>query len=245
MTDYIKAIEDSDWAIRTKKNRINYLNTLKRNIDPNSNNYNFIKKFNLVSKYILETITNPSTRKTKILEIKAILKLVNDPAANKYDSLVHTLVNDSNEYKGNNIAKPENKTIHFNEVMAIPEKLAADIIYIYDKLFLSNDEIDKLKSINAKYKYLRLLTEYIITVLYCYQPPVRADWATVQFKPSKTANWYDMGKGVIHWQDFKNVKSFGPRSFKLNDNIKNILNDYISILNYIIDNPTKLLCIVC
>lgn len=244
MTDYIKAIEDSNWAIRTKKNRISYLNTLKRNIDPDSNNYNFIKKFNLVSKYILDTITNPATRKTKILEIKAILKLVNDKAADKYESLVHTLIDDSNEYRGNNVAKAENKTVTINELINVPNIIANDIIYVYDDLFLSNDKIDKLRSINAKYKYLRSLTEYIITVLYTYQPPVRADYATVQFKPSKTANWYDMNKGIIHWQDFKNVKSFGSRSFKLESNVKDILNDYISILNYIIDNPKKLLYLV-
>ena len=244
MSDFIKAIEDSEWAERTKKNRINFIKTLKKAIEPGSNNYNFLKKFNLVSKYILDSTTNPSTRKTKILEVKAVLKLLDAKSANKYESLVHTLVNDTEEYRGNNIAKPENKTISYDELINIPNSIANDIIFIYDNLFLSNDEIDKLKSMNAKHKYLRMLTDYIVMVLYCNQAPVRADWGVVQFKQSKTANWYDVTKGVIHWNQFKNVKTFGVQSFKLESNIKDILDDYISILNYLIDSPSRLLYLV-
>lgn len=242
--DFIKAIEESGWAERTKKNRISFIKTLKKNIEPESNNYNFLKKFNLVSKYILDSTTNPATRKTKILEVKAILKLLDEASANKYESLVHTLVNDTEEYRGNNIAKPDNKTISYDEMISVPALIANDIKFIYDKLFLSIEEIDKLKSTAAKHKYLRMLTDYIVAVLYCFQEPVRADWATVQFKPSKTANWYDMNKGVIHWQQFKNVKSFGVRAFKLKDQIKDLLNEYISILNYLVDSPVRLLYLV-
>jgi hypothetical protein len=244
MADFIKAIEDSSWADRTKRNRIAFINVLKNNIDPTSNNFNFLKKFNVVAKYILDTTTNPATRKTKILEVKSILKLLDDAAAAKYENLVHSLVNDTDEYRGNNLAKPDNKTISYMELISVPRMIATSIEYIYDKLFLSIDEIDKLKSINAKHKYLRMLTNYIIMVLYCFQPPVRADWALVQFKPSKTANWYDVNKGIIHWNNFKNVKSFGPRSFLLKNQIRELLTEYVSVLNYIIDSPIRLLYLV-
>ena len=137
--DFIKAIEESNWAERTKKNRISFIKTLKKNIEPEGNSYNFLKKFNLVSKFILDSTTNPATRKTKILEVKAILKLLDEASANKYESLVHTLVNDTEEYRGNNIAKPDNKTISYMELISAPSLIVDNIKFIYDKLFLSND----------------------------------------------------------------------------------------------------------
>ena len=244
MLDIIRAIEESQWADRTKKNRIAFLKTLKANLAPTTNNYDFLKNFNIVSKFILDSTKNPATRKTKIITIKSILTLINDRSATKYDKLIHTLVNDADEYKGNNIVKDDNKWITYEEMLEIPYIIESDIKFVYNKLFLNEEDIDELKSKAAKHKYLRTLTEYIISILYCHQAPLRTEWSSVQFKPSKTNNWYDSHKGIIHINDFKNVKKMGPQSWPLSSGIKDQLNEYISILNYIIENPKKLLYLV-
>lgn len=243
MNNLIDTIEKSDWAGRTKKNRISFLNTLKSNIDPDSNNYNFLKNFNIVSKFILNSSKNPATLKTKILTVKAILKLANDRSADKYDKLANSLIEKSDEVKGNNVID-ESKWISYDEMINIPNLIANDIKFVYDKVFLSYDEIDNLKTITAKYKYLRMLTDYIISVLYCLQPAVRTEWGITQFKPSKDMNWYDVNRYIISFNEFKNVKKMGKISWVVNDPIRKDLKEYISILNYIIDSPKNLLYMI-
>lgn len=244
MNTLIDAINASAWADRTKKNRISFIKTLKQELAPDTKDYNFLKNFNLTSKYILDSTTNPTTRKSKILTVKALLHLVNDPAAAKYDKLGSTLIDASEEFKGNNVVKDSNKWITYDEMLEIPYIIGSSIKYIYGDIFLDYDDIDKLNSLAAKHKYLRMLTEYIISILYCWQAPVRADYALVLLKPSKTSNWYDVNKGVIHWNDFKNIKSMGAQSWLISKEIKDELNNYISILKYIIDEPKRLLYLV-
>ena len=156
MNNLIETIEKSDWADRTKKNRIAFLKTLKSNIEPTTNNYNFLKNFNIVSKYILDSSKNPTTLKNKILTVKAILKLANDKSADKYDKLANSLIEKSDEVRGNNTIVNDEKWISYDEMLNIPKTIADDIKYIYDKVFLSFDEIDNLKTISAKYKYFRM-----------------------------------------------------------------------------------------
>lgn len=244
MDNLVKTIQDSDWAERTKKNRISLIKNLKDNIEPDSNNYNFLKNFNIVSKFILNSSKNPNSLKTKILTIKSILKLADDRSSEKYDKLANSLIEASDESRGNNSITDDSKWITYNEMLNIPNVIANDIIFIYNKLFLSSDEIDNLKTIFAKYKYLRMITNFIIAVLYCRQAPVRTDWCTVQFKPSKTDNWYDMNKNIINFNDFKNVKKMGKMSWSIINPVKQYLKEYISILNYIIDNPTNLIYMI-
>lgn len=244
MDDLENTITNSEWADRTKKNRIAFIKNLKKDLSPNTNDYNFLKNFKIVSKYILESTSNVSSLKTKILTIKSILKLANDKSADKYDKLSNSLIEKSDEMRGNNEIKDEDKWITYDAMIDIPFSIANDIKFIYDKLFLSYDEIDNLKTLSAKFKYLRMLTDYIIAVLYCHQYSVRADYATVLLKPSKTENWYDVNKSVIHFNDFKNVKKMGPQAWAVDEKIKIQLREYISILNYIIDSPKRLLYMV-
>ena len=236
-------INDSNWAARTKRNRISFIIKLKKQLEPNNNNLTFLKDFKLVSNYILNTTKNPSTIKSKILTIKAILNLFDTKSASKYDKLVYTVIHNDDLYKGDNIQNPK-KFISYKELIAIPDIIKNHIECVYNKLFLDHNDIDSLNNNKAIYIYLRFLTDYIISVLYCYQPPVRADWATVILNSSKKENWYDYHKGIIHWLDFKNIKSFGPKSFILDSNIKDILSHYLYILNYIIPQPKFLLYLV-
>ena len=240
MEKITKLMNDSGWSERTITARIAFVKSIKNHIDPDGNNLNFLKDFNAVSKFILDSTKNPSTIKTKILTIKAILKLFDDKAAMKYEKLAHTVIEKADTYKGNNVAKDENKVISYEQMLEIPYIIEDNIKYVYDKLFLSPKDIDALKSINAKNKYLRLLTDYIIAVLYCWQPPVRADYGVASLKQSKTENWYNANKGIIYFNDFKNVKSFGVQEFKLDKVIKDNLNEYISILDYIFNESNKI-----
>lgn len=240
MDEINNKIKASGWAERTIKSRLNFIKSLKANIDPDSNNMTFLKNFAIVSKYILSTTKNPATVKTKILTIKSILNLYDEKAANKYEKLAHTVINNAEEYKGNNIAKSPNKVISYEEMLEIPYLIEKEIKSIYDNLFLSTKEIDNLNNIKSKNKYFKLLTNYIISVLYCWEPPVRADWGVTILKPSKTENWYSPNKGIIHWQDFKNVRTFGSREFKLDPIIKDNVNEYISILDYIFNESGKI-----
>jgi hypothetical protein len=242
MDNLIDLIKSSKWAPRTIKSRVSFLNTLKKNLDKDSDSISFLKDFNLISKYILKTYDNPSTKKNKILDIKSYLKLLDDTKTLKrYDNLINTLINENETYKGDNTVKDKDKWISYEELLEIPYIIEDDIKYVYGDLFLSDDQIDKLNSKVAKYKYLRSLTNYIIAVWYSWQAPVRADLATVLLRPSKTENYYDYNKGIIHYNNFKNVKSFGTRSFVLDKELKKIMDNYISILNYIIDRPDNLI----
>ncbi len=242
MTSLVDAINKSNWADRTKKNRVSLIVNLKKELAPDDPGYKFLRDFDLVSKYVLASTKNPGTRKTKILTIKSILNLIEDKAASKYDKLVNTLVSADDDYKGNNIQVKD--TISYEDLVGIPYTIEGQINYVYKKTFLDYKEVDELHTTKAKMKYLRMLTDYVIAVLYCWQPPVRADWATVGLKHSKTQNWYDARKDIIHWNDFKNVKSFGARSFKLEPQVAEILSDFIGVADYIIPNMDKLLYIV-
>lgn len=244
MNNLIDTIENSGWAVRTIKNRIAFIKKLKADIDPDSNNYNFLKNFSIVSKYILDSSTNANTLKNKILTVKSILKLAGDKSADKYDKLSNSLIEKSDEVRGENNVIDESKWITYDEMINIPNIIADDIKYIYDKLFLSKDEITNLKTTTARHKYLRMLTDYIIACLYTLQPAVRTEWGITQFKSSKDANWYDVNRFIITFNDFKNVKKMGKVSWIINNPIREYLKEYITILNYIIDNPKYLLYMV-
>ena len=64
-------------------------------------------------------------------------------------------------------------------------------------------EIDDLKTAMAKFKYLKVLTEYVVSCLYTYQEPIRTDYSlTLLDKPFDNENWYD-SKG------YENIKIVG------------------------------------
>ena len=246
MDNLIDKIDSSDWADRTKKNRKSFVINLKKKLDPSGKGYKFLNDFKKIKDYIYES-ENASTRKNKVLTIKSILTLIGEnKMASKYDQLALSLIQDNETYKGNNIVDAD-KWISYEEMTKMPESIESDIKFVYDKLFLTDKEINDLRSINGKYKYLRMLTDYIIAVLYCWQPPVRNDWCTVLLSSKlakKSANWYDQTRGIVHWFNFKNVKAFGARSFKLNAKVKNVLDEYLSILHFIIDDAEYLIYLV-
>ena len=64
--DPVKAILDSDYADRTKTQKISFLKQLKANIDPEGKDYKFLHNVDKVSNYILDSTKNPSSRKTKM-----------------------------------------------------------------------------------------------------------------------------------------------------------------------------------
>jgi hypothetical protein len=230
MEEITKLINDTDWAVRSKRNRINFIKDLKEKLSPKSKGLEFLKNFQLVSDYLLDRYTNVNTRKNKILDINSILKLLNDTKTiKKYQMLTDTLINESEIHRGENIEKEERKISH-ELVLDIPETVADNIKYIYEKVFLSKAQIDELRTNSAKFKYLKMLTEYVVMCLYCLQPPVRTDWCTVLLDhPQDKENWLDSRKLLmtIHWNAFKNVKSFGRHSFELSSELSNILHNYI------------------
>lgn len=242
MKDPIQAIEKSTWADRTKKQRIAYIKNLKKILSPTSSDYSFLSNVNAVKDHVFASL-NPTSRKTNILIIKAILQLIESPIAKKYEKLAQEVISDSTAHQGNNVVSKEN-TITFHEMLELPEKIKEDLIFMYDKVFLNDKEIKDLKTESARYRYLKLLTEYIILILYTQQAPLRGgDWATVKLRKSKlnSANWYDAKKGVLHMNDFKNAKSMGSRSWKLEPEIIDLLDKYIDVLESIIDNPEYLI----
>lgn len=243
MNDIEKLINDTTWADRTKKNRINFIISLKKNIEPNSKGLSFLKNFNIISDYLLKTYSNPNTRKNKILDIRSILTLLNDTKTIKrYEALTHTLIDDNNKHKGNNIIDNPDKIIPYEDLIEIPNIISENIEFIYNNLFLDREDIEKLKTDTAKYKYLKLLTQYIISILYTKEPPVRADWVTVLLDiKSDKENWLNTKKGEINWNQFKNIKSMGPKVFHLSTPTINALHHYIFILKYIIKDPKYLI----
>lgn len=243
MSDIKNIIDKSSWADRTKKARISFITKLRDELDPNSKGLSFLKDYDLVSEFLLTKYTNPSTRKNKVLDLRAVLNLIkDDKTIKKYDLLNQTLINDNDEYRGNNIVKDKSKFIPYEQLLTLPKIIEDNIKFVYGKLFLSHDEIDKLKSKQAKYKYLKLLNEFLISILYTKEPPIRADWATVLLdKPFENENWFDSKTGIIYWNVFKNVKGFGKQHWKLSNITLNNIKHYILVLNYIINKPVYLL----
>ena len=133
MEKITKLMNDSGWSERTITARIAFVKSIKNHIDPDGNNLNFLKDFNAVSKFILDSTKNPSTIKTKILTIKAILKLFDDKAAMKYEKLAHTVIEKADTYKGNNVAKDENKVISYEQML---EKYVTGHAPIWQLLFI-------------------------------------------------------------------------------------------------------------
>ena len=244
MSDIKKIIDSSIWADRTKKARISFISKLRDELDPTSKGLNFLKDYDLVSEFLLNKYTNPSTRKNRVLDIRAVLNLIkDDKTIKKYDLLNQTLINDDEEYRGNNVVKDKSRFIPYEELLILPKKIEDNIKFVYGKLFLSHSEIDNLKSKQAKYKYMKVLIEYIVSILYIKEPPVRSDWATVLLDhPFDNQNWFDSKKGIIYWNQFKNVKGFGKKEFKLSNITISNLKHYIEVLKYIIDpNPGYLI----
>lgn len=235
-------INNTIWADRTKKNRINFIKLLHDELAPNSQSLEFLQDYELVVDYLLNKYSNTNTRKTKILDVRSLLVLLKDTKIiQKYDALSDTLIDENNEVRDNNIINHD-KYLDWDKIIKLPNIISDNIKFIYNKLFLSHDDIDNLKTKMAKYRYLKILIMYIVSCLYTQIQPVRTDWSNVLLdKCFDNENWLDMTNSTIHWRQFKNVKSLGPQDFKLNNNIISNLNKYIDILNYIIPNPTYLL----
>jgi hypothetical protein len=247
MSDIKTIIDSSNWADRTKKNRISFISKLKGELDPTSKGISFLKNYDLVSDYLLNKYENTNTRKNKILDIKAVLGLTKDTRIiKKYEMLAHTLINENDEYKGNNIVKDKDRFIPYEDILKLPSIIEHNIKFVYGKLFLTHNEIDTiLKTQVAKYKYLKLLIEYIVSILYTKEMPVRSDWALVELNNNNdNINWLDTKNFIIHWNKFKNVKSFGKREFKLNPITINNLKNYLNVFECIIDKPKYLLYLI-
>jgi hypothetical protein len=225
-----KLIDETNWSERTKKNRKSFIIKLNNDLNPDKDNIEFIKDSKLISNYIFNKFKNPSTIKNTFLTIKSIINLL-DPIYNKeYEPLIDKAISDANIYIGNNIQNI-NKLLTYDEMKSIPDVIETHIKCIYDKLILEIDYLNTFTN-NNLFIYLRFLTDWIISILYTQQEPVRCDWSIVKLKESDIYNWYDKNKNIIYWNDFKNIKSFGKINFELNDKIKNSLEVYLKILDY-------------
>ena len=243
MADIKELVDKSKWADRTKANRISFITKLREEIDPNSKGLKFLGDFKAVTSYLLKKYENPSTRKNKILDIRAVLNLAADQQAlAKYDVLNSTLIKKNEEYRNDNTVKDADRFVPYDDVLDFPQVIADSITHAYGKLFLSKGDIDALKTPNAKFKYMKALTDYITIILYVKEAPVRADWGIAYLDEKSDANnWFDSNMGVIHWNDFKNVKGFGKQKWKLSNSTLSNLEEYISVLKNIIEKPDHLL----
>jgi hypothetical protein len=235
--DIESIINKSDWADSTKASRLKILQHIKKVLNIESKSWEFLKDFKLINKYI-DTIENPNTAKSKLLTIKNVLNLFDKRAAAKYEMIANDLNDKVEEWKGNNTATSDD-ILSIKEIMEIPYRIEDDIKFLFDKLFLNASEIDKLKK--NKFKYIKLLTDFIISILYCWQAPIRCEWGIMQLSKSDTKNNYNSRTKIVSFNDFKNVKSFGKRSWKLDSNISNYIDEYLDVLDIYISKPSRLL----
>ena len=240
MKNILEAIENSNWSDNTKKQRIQVLNFIKKDLGIDENGFDFLKDSKLIEKYILNKYKNPNTIFSKLVCVKNCLALIDKRMAAKYDTLANKLTEKITEHKDNNVVDAE-KLLSANEMIEIPYKIGSEIKDIYGRIFLIDVEITELKTKKNVYKYMRYLTDYIISVFYFWQAPVRAEFGIMELKKSDVNNWYDSKTKTVHYNDFKNVKSFGKRSFILDNNVANELNKYIKVLNYIIKDPKRII----
>ena len=232
MKDIIKAIEDSSWSSGTKKTRIGILNFIRKDLGIEDNNFDFLKDNKLVEKYILDRNKNPNTAFSKLVTIKNCLALIDKRTAAKYDNLANKLTDKIIEYKDNNKVDA-NKLLSEDYMIEIPYIIGNEIKEIYGRIFLSEFEFKDLETNKNKCKYMKMLTDYIVSVFYLWQPPVRAEFGIMTLNKSDKHNWYDPKNKTVHYNDFKNVKSFGSKSFVLNKEVSDELTKYLKVLSFI------------
>lgn len=243
MKDLIEAINaNPKWTDSTKKSRIAILNFIKKDLKNDKNGFDFLKDHKLIEKYIKDNNKNPNTAQSKLLTIKNCLALVDQKASLKYDKLATDLQDAITEYRDNNTTIPE-KLLTMKEMVEIPYRLENTIKYIYGDVFLTKDQLKELKTQKNINKYMRYLTDYVISVFYLWQPPIRSELSILQFQKSDNLNWYDPKNNTVYYNDFKNVKSFGKRSFVLDKRISDVLNNYIKVLKVVVKDPKRLIYI--
>jgi hypothetical protein len=240
MRDIIDAINESTWSPNTKKMRVSMLKFIKKDMNIDKNTWDFLKDVKLMENYIYKHNKLPSTRFSKIATIKNSLALVDKRAALKYDQLASKLSDEVVEYKDNNVVVPD-KLLTFKEMMEIPYKIEDDIKYVYGGVYLNAKQLKELGNTTNINAYMRMLTDYVICVLYMFQTPVRSEFGIMYLKKNDNNNWYDNKTKEVHFNDFKNVKSFGKRTFKLDNEVGDILTNYLKVLNLTVKHPERLI----
>jgi hypothetical protein len=186
---------------------------------------NHVQIFNLISQY-----ENKGTRKNHLSILCMILRdIAPKKIGDKYEKILDELRNEVNNEKDQGFSKNEIKNwIPFDEIIKRRDEL---------KIISEQDPTSKAKHYN-----------YLMLCMYTYQEPIRKEYADMQiiYKARDMKNdqnyLYISTNGYhIKINNDKVIKTHGPASFKLNDELTQIIKRSLKSFprEYLFDGENK------
>lgn len=219
-------INNSKWVDSTKAYRIKQITQLYKHLFPKAKSFSFFNQAEQIYNYYKDMKQAAGTLRNKLFTVQSVIALIDNRKIIKQSTIdffkekVNIYVKETNNIKGNNYIDTD-KWITFELYESLPGIYKKKILNEYDVLFDKN---------NKDLAYHRMLTNYLILVLYCKQPPVRAEWSKMYLDKSDKNNWYDVNDGIAYFNNFKNVKSMGEVVMVLEKDIREIINNYLSVV---------------
>ncbi|KAK1929581.1 hypothetical protein P3T76_014979 [Phytophthora citrophthora] len=183
------------------------------------------------------------SKESLILSLNALCKMVKNrfrDAFGYYNTVRKVLSKQNKSEKLDNELPPEEekKYISYEELMSVPQKVKKMLMDTNGKLFLSNNELSKLKKAK-QLAYLRLIFDYITLYLNVHYP-LRLVWPTVHLQKVDGGNYLQGTK--LYLNDFNNVRLMGSQVTDLDGSTISLIAGFLHFLSGSLgQTPTKLL----
>jgi len=204
----------------------------------------FQSVFKIQNSNVIDLLMKKYTSKESlILTLNAMCKLVKNRYRETfaYFNAVRKVLSKQNkdEKLNNELSKDDmNRYISYDALMAIPDKIKADIMKAHGSVFITNNDLAKLAKKNRN-QYLRSVLDYVTLYLNIHYP-LRLVWPSIFLEKVDSGNYLDGNQ--LHLNDFKNVRLMGSQVITLNKDAMNMVKQYLAFLENTLDvTPTKLL----
>jgi hypothetical protein len=204
----------------------------------------FQKVFKLQNSNVIDLLRKKYiSKESLVLTLNAMCKLVKNRYREtfQYYNAVRKVLSKQNkdEKLNNELSKDEmTRYISYDELMAIPSSIKAELVKAYGSVFISKADLTKLTK-KARTDYLRTVLDYVTLYLNIHYP-LRLVWPSVFLSKVDGGNYLEGNQLFLN--DFKNVRLMGAQTIMLDRDAISLIKQYLDFLSNTLDEtPTKLL----
>jgi len=180
----------------------------------------FQKVFKLQNGNVIDLLRKKYiSKESLVLTLNAMCKLVKNiyrETFQYYNAVRKVLSKQNKDEKLNNELSKDEMTryISYDELMAIPSSIKAELVKAYGSVFISKADLTKLTK-NARTDYLRTVLDYVTLYLNIHYP-LRLVWPSVFLSKVDGGNYLEGNQLFLN--DFKNVRLMGAQTIMLDRN---------------------------
>lgn len=227
----------------TKDGYFQKLNKMRKAVDENIGNLDFLKQKDKVVAYV-ESFGSSASKKAQYITIHSVIK--NNRRIPKelkmfYKAQMEQYRDTNNDERLDNVIveKEKDNWLDVKALVNIPNQVQVVVEEEFEELWLTKTAFTKLNK-RRKQKYMGMMLDYVILYLHTQREPLRLDFATMSVKYGKGSSdgenmlSIEGDEMTLYLNKFKNVKKIGKQVQELKGGVKNVLFRWFKLLELVL-----------